>query len=389
MSEDGEDPMFPRQSSRALDALAHACRQEQLEAVPSLRRRFARWYGPHLARQIEGHSAAPARAKLKVEGGQALLVDSSVSHERRPTRFVSYWEDYEDSANYTAILRTQEIPVGDVRTDSKDVRFSKNENRKYLPGIATLAREGRIRLYTSWEMSSLFGIEGRMSRDRFRVREDIFHDIEIQEIDNSDPFHSEAIGGTLTREVYCTTCDAYAHIVVGSPASCPTCAGTTMPGSFRRRTDRRKDRTYMEPPADTPRDPEISRRVQKMRDATELNARFVELLSVFKPGRGHDWDYLHLATAEVNGIDVYLTLDGKFVRHVRNRMRSKRSKPVELRSEVLTPYEWATRWGVLPVETPRLLGELAGRRTGNPYWTAPISPKTEEQVKKRLMEKWP
>ena len=125
-----------------------------------------------------------------------------------------------------------------------------------------------------------------------------------------------------------------------------------------------------------------------MWDAAELNARFVELLEIFKPGKGRDCDYLHLATAEVNGIDVYLTRDRKFVNHARNRMKSKRGKPVELSSEVLTPYEWGVRWGVLPVETPGLLGALAGRRTEDPYWTPPVSPKTAAKVKKKLLE-WP
>lgn len=380
--------MLRGQSPKTIDSLARRCRQAQLEADPSLRRRFARWYGPRLARQIEEHSAALARARLKAENVQTLLVDSSVNHERRPTRRMEYWEDYQYGESYAAILRTQEIPVPDVSTDSRDLRFSKNENRKYLPGIATLAREGRIRLYTSWEMNSVFGLEGRVNRDRCRVSEDVFRDVKVEEIDNADPFHSELISGAPAVESYCTKCDRYAYIPVGAPAACPICGGTMMPGSLRRRTDRRKEMTYMDPALAVPRDPEARRRFQKMWDATRLNARFVELLEVFRPEKGHDWDYLHLATAEVNGIDVYLTLDGKFVRNVRHRMESNRGTPVQLRSEILTPYEWGTRWGVLPVETPGLLGELAGRRTEDPYWTVPASPKTEEQVRKKLMERW-
>ena len=379
--------MFRGKFPKTLDALAHACRQAQLEDLPTLRRRFARWYGPHLAQHIEDQSAAPARAKLKAEGQQTLLVDSSVIHHRWSTRFVEYWEDHEDveSRNYSAIRRTQEIRDYKRVTDSSDPRFSITENRKYLPGIATLARDGRIGLYTSWEMNSLFGIEGRWNPDP--VCEDIFRDVEIEEIDNSDPFCSELMGGPW-MERYCSNCEEYLHFVLGSPTTCPMCSKPTRSGSLQKRMDGRKKMTYMKSLPNMPEDPELRQRIQKMRDATELNARYVELLEIFKPEKGHDWDYLHLATAEVNGIDVFLTLDSKFVKHIRNRMKSKRGGPVELRSEVLTPYEWGTKWGVLSVETPAVLGEIAGRRKGDPYWTPPVNPKTEEQVRKKIMENW-
>ncbi len=384
--------MIRRKLSKTLDTLADVCRQAQLRGLPT-RRRFARWFGPHLARYIEYRSAAPARATLKVKGRQTLLIDSSVNHHRQLTSFVGYWEDYEDaeSGNYSAILRTQEVSNNKNVSDSRNPCFSITENLKYLPGIATLAREGRIGLYTSWELNSPYGIESKKRWNPDPVCDDIFRDVVMEVLDNSDPFCSELPAGPtlFQREMYCSNCEEYRYFDQVNPTTCPTCSGPTRLGSVQKRIDRRKKMISMEPLPNIPDNPDLKQRIQKFLDAAELNARLVELLEIFNPRKGHDWDYLHLATAEVNEIDAFLTLDRKFVNHIRNTMRTKRGGPSELRCDVLTPYEWANKWGVLPVEIPAVLGKIVGRRKYDPYWTPPDNPKTEEQVMKKLRGYWP
>ena len=47
----------------------------------------------------------------------------------------------------------------------------------------------------------------------------------------------------------------------------------------------------------------------------------------------------------------------------------KNKEPVRsLSTRVWTPSEWGRQHGVLPIERPDLVGELAGRRQPNPYY---------------------
>ena len=111
--------------------------------------RSALWsHGPSVARTVVSLSTLPARLKLSTRTPLRILVDNTVlfhgiTHE---TAWISMgktkWGAHEVDTGYSA-----RIPVRAPDRGSREYR-----SIRYLPGIAHLARAGRLQLMTSGEL---------------------------------------------------------------------------------------------------------------------------------------------------------------------------------------------------------------------------------------------
>ncbi len=243
---------------------------------------------PQLVDFFTSIAMAKASRRLKAANVRRILIDNtvlghSVTHE---TAWVdtgkSFWGNIEINTGYAA-----RIPVhdeGDEREAARSIR--------YLPGIANLARRGRIMLLTSSELQDE---QWTQPIGRFRgygfYDFSLFQDLKFETI--KDPEYS---------------------VILGSHVGLPSVE-----------EQRRK------------------------RLESKTDPLFRQLVSVLGPKNSQDaW---HISTAEHNDCYCFLTMDFKLIRNI--KAQEKNETISNLRTKIQTPEEFALEFGIIPIP-PRL-----------------------------------
>ena len=252
--------------------------------------RRALWnHGPSVARRIVHVSSLAARLKLATKAPLRVLIDNTVlfhgvTHE---TAWVSTgrtkWGHHEVDTGYSA-----RIPVRAPDKNSREYR-----NIRYLPGIAHLAKAGRLHLMTSGELSVE---QDYQPIGRFRgygyFDLNIFRDVEIPLVDNR-PDH------------------VYGPSWLGLPS-----------------TEEARDR----------------------RLAESTDPLFRALASQL--GQNNSQDAWHIRTAETNGMFCFLTMDFKLLKSLNSRAKLE---PIRsLKTKILTPEQFGKYLWLAPIN-PALL----------------------------------
>lgn len=251
--------------------------------------RFRFTYGPSAANLIVSFSSLPARLRIFRAGPISILVDNTVlSHAiTHETAWVSTgksrWGPHEIDTGYAA-----RIPVRHKGGDPRE-----NCNIKYLPGIAHLARTGRLSLKTS----------GELALERFRqpigrfhghgmFDHNLFSDIEMEQVDGMPD-------------------------MIMSPK-------------------------WMNLP--------IVKEQQRERLSNSSDPLYRGLVKLLGPNNSQDaW---HIRTAEVQGMFCFLTMDFSLCRNFDGR---REQEPIKsLRTKVMTPSQLGKYLRIFPVD-PNLL----------------------------------
>lgn len=244
-------------------------------------------YGPRVVDLLTLIATLRASRKLKAANVERILIDSnvlahSVTHE---TAWVSTgkirWGNVFVDSGYAA-----RIPVHDDHDDRDAAR-----SIRYLPGIASLARRGHLKLATSCELR-----DEQWSHPAGRFRGygsydfSLFKNIKLETI--KDTQHS-VVYGAIPR---------------------------------------------LDPKAE-----------RQKRLGENLDPLFKELLSVL--GHKNSQDAWHITTAERNHCYCFLTMDFRLIRNIRAQAMNKTIK--SLKTLVLTPEEFGRRFSIIPIR-PRM-----------------------------------
>lgn len=242
-------------------------------------------YAPRLVQAFVGVSTFAAQARLFKKPPLRVLVDNtilfhSITHETAwvPTGMTK-WGPHDVDTGYAA-----RIPVRGAEDESREYR-----NVKYLPGIAHLARIGKLALMSSGELwtERLYQPSGRFNGYGYSDL-DLFKDIEMPLVDSIPDMR---IG--------------------------PSWLGL--------------------PSVESARD-------QRLANSTD--SLFRSLVSQLGPSNSQDaW---HIRTAEVNEMFCFLTMDFKLLKTLRARSNTEPLK--SLRTRIITPEQLGRYLWLAPMD---------------------------------------
>ena len=243
---------------------------------------------PRVVNSLTTIATLEAPKKLKAANVERVLIDNTVlahgvTHE---TAWVdtgkALWGDTEIDTGYAA-----RIPVHDDRDNTEAAR-----SIRYLPGIASLARRGHLKLATSNELQ-----DEQLTQPAGRFRGYGLYDFSV---------FSDIKFETIKDRQYSVVIGAYAGL------------------------------------------PSVKEQRMKRLDA-KGDPLFQDLVSVLGPKNSQDaW---HIATAEHSHCYCFLTMDFRLIRNVRAQAKNKTIK--SLRTRIMTPEEFGREFSINPIP-PRL-----------------------------------
>jgi hypothetical protein len=243
---------------------------------------------PRVVDSLTTIATLEAPKKLQAANVERVLIDNTVlahgvTHE---TAWVdtgkALWGDTEIDTGYAA-----RIPVHDDRDNTEAAR-----SIRYLPGIASLARRGHLKLATSNELQ-----DEQLTQPAGRFRGYGLYDFSV---------FSDIKFETIKDRQYSVVIGAYAGL------------------------------------------PSVKEQRMKRLDA-KGDPLFQDLVSVLGPQNSQDaW---HIATAEHSHCYCFLTMDFRLIRNVRAQAKNKTIK--SLRTRIMTPEEFGREFSIKPIP-PRL-----------------------------------
>jgi hypothetical protein len=243
-------------------------------------------YVPRLANWLIRASTFKAKNKLRATGKIGLLLDNSVlahgiTHDTAwiPTGTVK-WGPRNIDTGYAA-----RIPVHAPDDQSRDY-----QNIRYLPGIASLARQGFISLKTSAELVD----------ERFRQPSGRFAGYGYYDYD---------VFGDINIE----TVDGLAEMSMG-------------PSHWRGPSVKEQQQARLNSKADP-----------------------IYMALVQQLGLKNNQDAWHIWTAEKYGLFCFLTMDYRLCRTVASRLSAEPLRSI--RTRIMTPLEFGLQFELLPVHT--------------------------------------
>jgi hypothetical protein len=243
---------------------------------------------PRVVDSLTTIATLEAPKKLKAANVECILIDNTVlahgvTHE---TAWVdtgkALWGDTEIDTGYAA-----RIPVHDDRDNTEAAR-----SIRFLPGIASLARRGHLKLAASNELQ-----DEQLTQPAGRFRGCGLYDFSV---------FSDIKFETIKGRQYSVVIGAYAGL------------------------------------------PSVKEQRMKRLDA-KGDPLFQDLVSVLSPKNSQDaW---HIATAEHSHCYCFLTMDFRLIRNVRAQAKNKTIK--SLRTRIMTPEEFGREFSINPI-SPRL-----------------------------------
>lgn len=252
----------------------------------AMRERLRFKYLPRISNWLVRASTTRTRRRLKRSGPIEILIDNTVlahaiTHETAwISTGVQKWGTHDIDTGYAA-----RIPV-----HSPDDESDVYQNIRYLPGIASLAREHLIFIKTSAELAA----------ERFRQPTGRFSGYGYFDYD---------LFGDITVE----SIDGHADQLLGP--------------------------SYLNLPNATEQ--------QRARLAKESDPAYLSLLQVL--GQKSSQDAWHIWTAERHGLFCFLTMDFRLRRILDSQKGTERLKSI--RTRVMTPLEFGKYFEMIPVYT--------------------------------------
>ena len=236
------------------------------------------------------------------------------------------------------------------------------EDRKYLYGLAELARLGLVDLCDSYELRAEQFVHpmARYRGKRTWFEEDIFDGVGVTNLDGFPELEVLKNPPEYWDRLQLEWDRRGGGMVLQANERHPE---WLFPDLYRiHRTSSERIRNYGDP----------------------LHSELTRLLQ----GKT-DKDAWHIVTAERHGMDCFMTMDYKLIRRL--RQLRKNSLVRSLSVDVLTPSEWGQKWKLEPIQRPDLVGELAGRRQPNPYYRVPnpFFEPDESGIPRLDLEGWP